>query len=175
VRTGETEEDGGKATEEFLVTVGAINAANAVSNFVALFVIYKARSGAAKAAQGILGDGLVPWTDIWSVPWQLGLIIVSMLLSGIIAYLATVRVSKVFARNFHRVPYRKLIGAVAVMLVVLVFLLSGPLGLVIMAIGTLLGAIPPTVGVKRVHLMGCLIMPLLVSWAVEWLGWGAMI
>jgi putative membrane protein len=92
--------------------------------------------------------------------------------SSIIAYFATIRLGRAFAKHFHKVPYRKLIAAVAVMLVGLVFLLSGPLGLVIMMIATLIGFIPPTVGVKRVHLMGCLILPLLMTWAMPLTGWG---
>ena len=102
-KTGEDEEDGGKATEEFMVSVAAINTANAVSNFVALFVILKARSGAAKAAQSILGNGLVPWDQIWAVPWQLGLVLISILVSSIIAYFATIRLGRAFAKHFHKV------------------------------------------------------------------------
>ena len=158
-----------------MVSVAAINMANLMSNFVALFVILRTRSGAAKAAQGILGEGLVPWNDIWAVPWQLGAILAAILASSVLAYFMTLKLGRLFARHFHKVPYRKLILAVAVTLVVLVFMLSGPLGLVIMGIATLIGLVPPTVGVKRVHLMGCLILPLLVTWALPLTGWGLVL
>jgi putative membrane protein len=49
-----------------------------------------------------------------------------------------------------------------ILLVGMVFLLSGILGLVIAFLATCLGMIPPLVGVKRVHLMGCLIFPLII-------------
>jgi len=174
-KTGEDEEDGGAATEEFMVSVSAINTAHAVANFVALFVILKTRSGSAKAAQDILGDGLVPWTATWPPPGQLAMMLAAVLVSSVLAYFMTMRLGRFFADNFHRIPYRCLIGSVCLLLVVLVLIFSGPLGLVIMAIATFLGLIPPTVGVRRVHLVGCLIMPIFASWAAGLIGWGSFL
>jgi len=175
LKKDDDEEAGGKATERFMVTISAINASNAVANFVALFVILRTRSGAAKAAQDILGTGLTPWTDIWAVPSQLGLILVAVLISSVLAYFITLRIGKVFAENFHRVPYRKLVTFIIVLLVFLVILMSGPVGLIILLVATLLGLIPPTVGVRRVHLIGCLIVPVLFSYATVAFGWGSII
>jgi TctA family transporter len=169
------EEAGGKATERFMVTISAINASNAVANFVALFVILRTRSGAAKATQDILGPGLTPWTEVWTVPSQLGLILVAVLVSSVLAYFLTLRIGKVFAENFHKVPYRKLVFSILVLLVGLVILMSGPIGLIILLVATLLGLIPPTVGVRRVHLIGCQIVPVLFSYAAVAFGWGSLV
>lgn len=174
-KTGEDEEDGGAATEEFMVSVSAINTAHAVANFVALFVILKTRSGAAKAAQDILGDALVPWTAVWPPPGQLAMMLVAVLVSSVLAYFMTLRLGRFFATNFHRVPYRWLVGSVCLLLIVLVLIFSGPLGLAIMVVATFLGSIPPTVGVRRVHLIGCLIVPIFASWAAGLIGWGSLI
>ncbi len=175
LKKDDDEEAGGKATERFMVTISAINASNAVANFIALFVILRTRSGAAKATQDILGAGLTPWNDIWSVPSQLGLILVAVLVSSVLAYFMTLRIGKVFAENFHRVPYRKLVFSILVLLVVLVVLMSGFVGLIILLVATLLGLIPPTVGVRRVHLIGCLIVPVLFSYATGAFGWGSFV
>jgi len=157
------------------VSVSAINTTHAVANFVALFVILRTRSGAAKAAQNILGDGLVPWTAAWPPPEQLAMMLAAVLVSSVLAYFMTLRLGRFFASNFHRVPYRWLVGSVCLLLEVLVLIFSGPLGLGIMAMATFLGYIPPTVGVRRVHLIGCLIMPIFASWAAGLLGWGSLI
>jgi TctA family transporter len=175
LKKDDDEESGGKATEHFMVTISAINASNAVANFVALFVILRTRSGAAKATQDILGAGLTPWTDIWAVPSQLALILVAVVVSSVLAYFMTLRIGKVFAEHFHKVPYRKLVLSILVLLVVLVVLMSGFVGLIILLVATLLGLIPPTVGVRRVHLIGCLIVPVLFSYATVAFGWGPIV
>jgi putative membrane protein len=175
VKRDEDEEDGGKATERFMVTVSAINVANALSNFVALFVILRTRSGAAKATGDILGSNLIGWDHVLPVPWQLGLILIAILVSSTMAYFMTMRLAKLFAEKFHRVPYRKLVLGIIVFLVILVVMMSGPLGVMILVIATLLGLIPPTVGVRRVHLIGALIVPVLFSSFCGSFGWGSMV
>jgi putative membrane protein len=160
-------DDGEKAgpdTEEFIVSISAINTANAISNFVALFVIFKTRSGAARAAQEIIGIMLQPWVRPLHPPWQLSLILIALLISGVLAYYSTLFLGKAFSRGFQRISYRSLVLAIMVFLVVLVVLFSGPFGVLIMVIATFVGLIPPTIGVKRVHLMGCLILPLFINW-----------
>ena len=58
-----------------------------------------------------------------------------------------------------KVNYRILAVSVCVFLIAATYLLTGPLGLVILIPSTTLGMLPPLLGVKRVHLMGCLIIP----------------
>jgi putative membrane protein len=174
IKGGEDEEDGGAATEEFMVSLSAINTADAITNFVALFVILRTRSGAAKAAQDMLGNDLAVWANPWPIPSQLLLILLSILVSSVLAYFMTIRLGRLFAKHFHRVPYRKLVASVIILLVVLVLFMAGPLGLAIMAIAAFLGLIPSMVGVKRVHLVGCLILPILASWLWGVLGWGVL-
>jgi putative membrane protein len=152
-----------KATEEFIVSISSINTANAISNFVALFVIMRARSGAARAVGLILEGRAGPWDGTFP-PWQLGAILVSVLVSGLFAYKATLVLGRSFSEKFHKVPYRTLVVSIMLFLVILVVLFSGPLGLVIMLVATTIGLVPPLVGVKRVHLMGCLILPLILTW-----------
>jgi putative membrane protein len=159
-------------TEEFIISVSAINTANAISNFVALFVIFHARSGAARAAEDILGYGLTPWTKPLHPPWQLSMILMTVLLSGIFAFFITLRIGKAFARNLDRISYRSLALSIIIFLVILVLVFSGPLGIVIMLIATAIGLVPPLVGVKRVHLMGCLVLPLLLTWSAPFGLWG---
>jgi TctA family transporter len=41
----------------------------------------------------------------------------------------------------------------------MIFLIEGTLGLLVAAMATSIGLIPPLAGVKRVHLMGCVLLP----------------
>ncbi len=51
---------------------------------------------------------------------------------------------------------------VLVVLAVMIVLLAGAAGLMVATLATLLGLAPPLVGVKRVHLMGALVLPVVL-------------
>jgi len=60
------------------------------------------------------------------------------------------------------VPYDKLSRGIIIFLVALIWAFSGMLGLLILAVATAMGMIPPMLGVKRSHLMAVLIVPIVV-------------
>ena len=90
----------------------------------------------------------------------------SMLLAALIAALVSVPLAlffgKLFARYCSKLNYTMLVRGVIIFLLIMIFLFSGILGLAILAVATLVGMIPPLIGVKRVHLMGCLIVPIIL-------------
>ncbi len=150
-----------ESNKEFMIAISGVNTATGIFTILALFVILKARSGAMKAVQLMVGDGLVPWDPLQNVPFQMSLMLFSVLLAALVAFGLTHVLGKMFANRFSRVPYRKLVIAVLTYLVIMIFLFAGPLGLLIGGVATCIGLIPPLVGVKRVHLMGCLILPIM--------------
>ena len=54
-------------------------------------------------------------------------------------------------------------------MIVLSFLLAGPGGLVLLTLSTMLGMVPAKVGVSRVHLTGCLLLPILLYYFAPFL------
>jgi len=158
---GEPKEDT-DADREFLFAAGAAGAATTTFTLVALFVILRARSGVAAALDG-LADGVPPWSPAGYVPPLLAAVLLALLVSAAVSYAATVRLARPFAVLAGRVRYGRLARGIAGALTVAVFLLSGPPGLLVLGTAAALGLVPPLVGVRRVHLMGCLVIPLLVS------------
>jgi putative membrane protein len=59
------------------------------------------------------------------------------------------------------VPYSKLVTGIIVMILAMLVIVTGPLGLAIAGIALCLGLLPPLVGVRRVHLMGCIMLPVI--------------
>ena len=49
------------------------------------------------------------------------------------------------------------------LILALVFLMTGPYGLAILLISTLMGFLPVRLGISRVYLTGCLLIPALLS------------
>ena len=150
------------SAREFLISVSAVTMANAFFNIVALFVIMRARSGALHMAQEVLGDGMDRWAPASAVPPAFALLAFSAAVAAMLAYPLTLYLGKKLAQLYDRVPYRRLIAGIVCFLLALLFVFSGITGLAVTGIAISLGLIPPLAGVRRVHLMGSILVPVII-------------
>jgi len=153
------------SAREFLVSVSAVTMANVFFNIVALFVILRARSGALHIAQDLLGGGLDAWSEAVSVPPAFALLAFSAAVAASVACPLTLFVGKRLARLYDRVPYRRLLAAVVIFLLCLLFIFSGIAGMVVTGVALCLGLVPPLAGVRRVHLMGAILLPVIIFYS----------
>ena len=159
---GEPREDDSDADREFLLAAGAAGAATTVFTFATLFVILRARSGVAAAMDGLAG-GVPAWSPLPNLPVLFAAVLVALLVSSAIAYGVVVRLARPFAVLAGRFRYGRLASVTAIALALAVGLVTGSLGLLVLGTATALGLVPPLVGVRRVHLMGCLLIPILAA------------
>ena len=164
---GDTQDDSEKpedlsSQKEFIVAYSGVNTANGIFNVIALYVILRARSGAMHAVQDIMEDSIFPWEPSQNVPVGLALMLVSVLIAAIAALFLTLYFGRVFAKVANKFPYKKMVSTVIIFLVIMIFFLSGPVGLAIAAIAICMGLIPPLLGLSRVHLMGVLMFPIIL-------------
>lgn len=160
---GEPEEDKGRDNDrEFLVSIGAANAASTIFTLVALFVILKGRSGSAATIGALMSSELSPWEPITAMPLALSLLLITAIVAAFLAFGLSVLIAKLFAKKCGKIRYGVLVKAVVFMLVVMVFLLTGAVGLLVAGAATVLGLLPPVLGVRRVHLMGSLVLPAII-------------
>jgi putative membrane protein len=89
---------------------------------------------------------------------------VGLLAGGLAAILAT-RLARLVAVKLENVPYRALCGSVLVLVSGLVFLYSGPVGLLVFGTSTAIGMLPAYVPVKRTHCMGVIMLPCILYFA----------
>ena len=149
-------------TQQFLISVSAVNTSVALFNLMALFVILKSRSGAMKAVEGVMTNDLTLWEPLGNVPLALSALLLSAVIAAVVSIFLALYFGRLFARYCSKLNYTRLVKGVIMFLIVMVVLFSGVLGLTILAISTCVGMIPPLIGVKRVHLMGCLIVPVIL-------------
>ncbi|MFO7618622.1 MAG: tripartite tricarboxylate transporter permease [Thermoplasmata archaeon] len=162
-RSGDSEsEEGDGETLEFIVSISAVNTSVALFNLMALFVILKSRSGAMKSVEAIISSELTAWEPLGAVPLAMSALLLSALVAAIVSVPLALFFGKIFAKHCSRINYGLMVKSVLLLLVAMVLLFSGALGLAILGIATCVGMIPPLIGVKRVHLMGCLIIPVII-------------
>jgi putative membrane protein len=143
--------------EDVIVTLGAVNTANALFVLVALFLTGKARSGAAVSIQQFL-----PIRE-WRLPisHDLVILLIAVIISGMIAFHLALAIGRLVAERINMVPYRLLLRGIIISIISLVILFNGPMGLTVLVIATATGIVPQVIGVRRSHLMGVLLIPVM--------------
>ena len=142
-------------TRDFLVGVSGVNTAKALFSFVALYAIGRPRSGAAVAVSQIIDVGAN----------ELLLLTGIALFSGGLATILHLYIGKLATKHIHRLPYRAMCITVVASVIGLSLYYSGAVGLLVLATATAIGLLPATVGVKRTHCMGVIILPCILYFA----------
>ncbi len=136
----------------FLVLLGMINILVTFLNFIAIYVIGKPRSGVAVASARLLGEMSLP---------QLTLFLVAAVTAGSISVYLALLSARIFAKNLKSINYNRISLIVVLFLCLVTATFSGYLGLFVLAIATCIGIIAIERGVMKIHLMGCLILPVI--------------
>ncbi|HKZ33885.1 MAG TPA: hypothetical protein VJ142_01450, partial [Candidatus Nanoarchaeia archaeon] len=139
------------------VLLGATNTLVMAFSFLSLYAILKTRTGAAAAIKELIG---IPSEKI------LILILIVALISGIISFFLTKKLSAFFSKKMNKINYTKLSISTLIVLVAVVFLISGFLGLLAFAISAFTGIYCISLGVRRTQMMGCLLLPTIVIYLV---------
>jgi len=137
----------------FLVLLGATNTLVMGFSFIALYAIARTRTGATVAIQEIIG---ILSKEI------LILTLAVILISGILSFFITLRLAKFFSTKIQNINYTLLCELTLIVLIIIVFLVSGFLGLFILAASTATGVYCISLGVKRTNMMGCLLLPVII-------------
>jgi len=146
-------------SRQTIITLSAVNTACAFFVVVVLFIILRARSGATLAAMQLIS--VSDW-NVSLMPTFLIYMLIALLLGGTLSYFFTLKMGKLFARYFIRLPYQKLVATTIISIVILVFLFTGFMGVLILLIATTIGLLPVQWGVRRSHCMGILLLPIML-------------
>ncbi len=154
-RNGEEED----SARRFITMVSSVGTAAAVFGILALAVTGKGRTGALLVVKQMLGaekvEALASVTSAETV-----MLLVSVMAAALLGYAITMRTGRWFASKIGHFDLDRLNEIIVVSLVLLVLLMSGIPGLLLLLAATLLGLIPPRLGINRVHLTGCLLVPI---------------
>jgi len=135
---------------EFLFILGAINTLVMGLSFVTLYAIEKTRTGAAVAVSELIPN--LTLTNIFYI-------LTAIILSGILSFLLAIKLSKSIAKIINKINYSRISLVVLFILIFFVLIFSGLLGFLVFIISASLGLTTILLGIKRIHMMGCLLIP----------------
>jgi putative membrane protein len=143
----------GKSTrEQFLILLGSINTIVMSISFLTLILFQKSRTGAAFTLSQITSLSFT----------HLPLILTTILISTLLSIPIALYISKLTAKNIHKIPYTKLSIIILILLTMTITLISGLLGLLILIIATNLGLTCIEFGARRSFLMGAILIPTII-------------
>ncbi|MEM3112881.1 MAG: tripartite tricarboxylate transporter permease [Candidatus Pacearchaeota archaeon] len=143
--------------EQFLVLLGAVNTIVLGLSFIVLYSIERKRTGMAVALNKIINE--LTLNNILTI-------IVTIILVGIICFYWTLFLGKFFSKIISKYNYTRLSIVVLGIISVIVFLFSGFLGFFIYIVSTATGLYGILTGVRRINLMGCLVVPVILFYLI---------
>jgi putative membrane protein len=138
--------------EQFLTLLGSINTIVMSISFVTLILFQKSRTGAAFAISQI--------TNLTTS--NLTTILITILLATIIAIPITLTISKLIAKNIHKIPYTKISTTILIFLIVIITSPTGVLGLITLIVATTIGLTCIEFQTRRSFLMGAILTPTII-------------
>jgi putative membrane protein len=145
-----------KDCRSYILATSAANTANAFIGLAALFALSRMRNGVMAA----LAELPLP---------SMGELMVVGVLSACAAYAITIRLS-VSASRLNGFDSKALNRAVIAFVVLLGIVLTGPFGLFVLLLATIIGLVPHFVNVPRVYCMGAIMVPvMLYSFGFAWI------
>ncbi len=144
----------GKISEKgFLILVGAVNVIVMALSFVALYTIKKPRTGSAVITGKLIAS--------FSFNHLIICLAVCLFVAGISVFLSLF-FAKNFAKWISRVNYSFLCGIIIFFICGLSILISGFTSLLVLLVGTAIGILCSELGVRKINLMGCLLIPVIL-------------
>lgn len=138
-----------KNKESFLISMGAITAANIIISFLAMWLIGNPRSGVAVAISQLTEANF----SIFMV------MTFSAMVSAALAALMTMKASEFLADRIHKIDYTIISAGVVIFILAMVVWFSGLIGMLLIVTSSALGIFTARCRIRRGILMGVLIIP----------------
>lgn len=157
--------EGGKREEaaRFIWIYSAISSCGAVLSVGALFLIARARSGIMQAVVFFMGGSTIEVRGIGTIG-PMCAILLSMLAAAMLSHAMIHGISGTLLTRLQGLLCSRRTAAVSMGFVVaLVLFLTGTRGGLLLVVAMTLGLLPPLCGLRRINLMGCLLLPICVT------------
>jgi putative membrane protein len=138
---------------DFLVALGGINTSNIFFTFIVFYAIGKTRSGAVWALSQVTES-----ISLFDVALMVVVGVVTCLASGVL----TIRTGGLIIGRMKNIDYTKVMAFTLSSLFIMVFTFTGVTGILISLTGMFIGLLAISLGVKRTHMMGFLLLSTII-------------
>lgn len=156
-----------KSAYSYLITYSATNIGGSLQSIIAMGTILRFRNGTLEAINGQVARETLSWFDALDPPTA----ILAFLWSACIALVMGAWLCPILGRRMLIYVdcgiFRLLRPGIILSLLMLAFIVSGPVGLFVLFSCFLLGIWTISIGAQRVHLMGFLIVPVIVYFLAQ--------
>jgi putative membrane protein len=142
---------------EIIAILSAVNTAVTVCVLGFLYIIGRSRSGATLALKAMYP--VDTWSSLEPTADFIRLLGIT-LAAGLMAMPIMRYVGKGMLRLHAAIPLQQMIMGVIIFVAALVFVSTGFIGLAVLIVGTMLGLLPPRLGIRRSHAMGVILVPI---------------
>ena len=142
-----------------IAVLSSVNTAVTVMVLGFLYMVGRPRSGAALALNMIYP------IDIWGTlepPSDFVRLVAITIIAGLFSVPVMIQLAKGMLKLHELIPLRTMVISVIVFVSALVWFSTGFIGLGVLVIGTLMGLMPPRIGIRRSHGMGIILVPIMV-------------
>ena len=147
-----------RSPEGFISMIASIGTSASIIMLVTMSLTGKGRSGTMIIIGDILGDSVIGALNECFL-----LLLLTAVFAAFLGYHSTILCGRIMSRIINRVDTLLLNRICIILVISLVLLMTGPYGLLVLAIATLMGFLPVRIGISRVYLTGCLLIPALLS------------
>ena len=144
---------------EVIAILSAVNTAVTVMVLGFLYIIGRSRSGATLALKMMYP--IDTWSSTEPTADFIRLISITVA-AGLMAMPIMRVVGKGMLKLHAAIPLQQMVMGVIIFVSALVWFTTGIIGIGVLIIGTILGLIPPRVGIRRSHGMGIIIVPIMI-------------
>ncbi|CAI8249323.1 MAG: tripartite tricarboxylate transporter permease [Candidatus Thermoplasmatota archaeon] len=144
---------------EIIAILSAVNTAVTVSVLGFLYVIGRSRSGATLALKQMYP--IDTWIELEPTADFLRLLAVTVA-SGLIAIPIMFQVGRGVLKLHEMIPLQTMLMSVIIFVTLLVWFSTGWIGIGVLIVGTVMGLLPPRIGIRRSHGMGIIIVPIMI-------------
>lgn len=140
--------------KDFIIISSAINTINFILSFISLYVIEKARNGSV-----LVISLLIEKIEFYEMIFYFSIIF----FVSILAFLITLFLGKILIIQISKINVKKLNIFVLIFIFFICFIFDGFFGLIILVCAASLGLFCLNIGVRRVHMMAVLLVPVVFN------------
>ena len=122
-------------------------------SYITVYAISKSRTGTAAAVSTLLQR---------ITQFDLVLILITILLSGIISFFLGIKLAKTISKIFNKLSYKYLTLSIILIVLVVNIIFTNWLGIIVLMTSTALGIFAILSNSRGINLMACLIVPAIV-------------